>query len=1310
MGNNASSAAQGDGLPFVAWKRPGATDESNASAKIVRHFAEPSCYKYERCPRVVTAPIVFADPPKADAELQNRHQLMGSIVIVERGGRVHFPDIVRRVVATGAAGCVFIERAESSGTRSLFDGFHSSGRQQATIPIVLMSKYHADQLIRDQPQRVTIELLSSDRAIQNIVEDDLVVAIATASRAGEVDVLKHMLYGDPTGSIRQRIPIAVALCDAAENGHVECLEILHGFGISLDEPKPNGTTALMVACSVGNVEAARALLIFGANVDLEDVHGSTALMIAARDGRVHCLKLLIRKGARINLSRNRNRGTTALHIASRGGQDECVSILLGAGAALDTESESVKGHRRKIEEAIANPDSSLEDVLALARAGDFSVDILKRELTRDEKYSPWLEQPQIVADVFRLMTHPIQDSDPIDPNYGHYKIHHFCSELAQWYPRRIFTKARLGYGDSDDFDLQKSSSFLKVLFEFLCTPGELDDVLVILFCKTVNHFVLDLNLGPLFIKFLANDGQFVIKWVVKHIGLDSIRDMVVWLLYSDMTTEGQQNVRKTGIFDSLYSRLCSWQSKLSWGVGTPYQRDAIENACLVLKYTLCPPSVYMIGNVATFVDSSDHSLPLITDQHFPNRHNELLKSLLIFSQISGMSFGSLIDLGFTELFRQSTQTCDLIVHEGGALSVVMTLMSTLGYHKRKRDFTGVEDLLKSVKIDLLHGLVSRVPKFVNLCDAVVTGNEAKARQLADVPAEQSVVIKPKGSALSYIVAFLKYCVFLQDASIDALLAVHGLMPCLLKCYGAHPTNNLLHHELTDIIRFVLLDPDQKRSSSCPLLNSLFIGHSNIVDFVTRSYESHVEYKGHLTTIANSIYTLTSTPVYKADENVITCQEIARSYTSKHENWGKFVAILAEQNILEMKPLGQRNAPLCDWCLRLKEQSIEYVSDVLASEVEFTGHLETIFSGPASHYCKVNKTDDFITGFLYKKDKIHDHIPIPDPTRVSSFIQFPVPMPFHALTFTLTYFGLCRKCDKLWYCDTLQSANWANRMKWVIPTSARKWYTFGVKEGPGSGAHCIQFSTKGYKNFIVVSDTWGRQEQWMHALEEAILGLSSQASRRMDPASAMAFDIDNEVDPEEFDVKTLTRSASAADIDARSSRRRSKTHSGSIVQMEKNDEASSDDDSDSDSCSSSESAPPKLTLSVRLAIEDALKTGKPIPVSPPKRSSSSRRGSETPRSLSKLDIKQLKEDTKRYTEVLNKLGLASPPNSDSLRGAALSSPVKLRVKAVPPGLRNTPSPARSAGLRSQTTEQLGNPKPTGLGMRQVMSTNDLQSLK
>lgn len=431
--------------------------------------------------------------------------------------------------------------------------------------------------------------------------------------------------------------------------------------------------------------------------------------------------------------------------------------------------------------------------------------------------------------------------------------------------------------------------------------------------------------------------------------------------------------------------------------------------------------------------------------------------------------------------------------------------------------------------------------------------------------------------------------------------------------------------------------------------------------------------------------LTSTPNFKSSSVAITCQEVVRQYTNQHEKWRNFESTLADQNLLEMRELGQRNAPLCDGCLRLKEDAVEYVTSTLSStDVRFSGYLETIFSGGANHYCKVNYTDDFITGFLYKKDKIHDHIPIPEPTRVSSFIQFPVPMPFHALTFTLTYVGLCLKCDKLWYCDTLQSANWTNRMKWVIPTSARKWYSFGVTEGPGSGAHGIQFSTKGYKNFIVLCDTWGRQEQWTRAIDEAILGLASQAARRIDPANAMAIDIDNEVDTDDFDlsyirvaaekggdhgpaiqqaVKSESRAratGSKKEAENASIRRRSNTISMPFRDLErlhqeladhedateKKNEGGRDQKHGRSTTSEQSSLTEKVVPGTRAAKDDAMKAD-PLARSPVRSSISSsasppRHNGLSPNPQRNLDLKKFQPDTRKFSEILNNLKMASPP--------------------------------------------------------------------
>ncbi|KAG6976849.1 hypothetical protein JG688_00000970 [Phytophthora aleatoria] len=1233
MGNEQSTAngARGDGVPFVSWQRSSKSrpagdidahlHEQNSASLTTSsyHFAEPSSYRYDRVPRVLTGNVVFTNPPKADGELRNKAELLGNIAVVERGGRVHFPDIVRRLLAAGVTGIVFIERTDNKhAIQSLFDGFHSSGRQRVSIPIVLLSKYHADQLLADKPPRISIELLWREQACKHVVPDDVYFGVQTAARAGDVELLRHLLEIDTTGNVVDNIPKAVALCDAAENGHVDCIEILHSLGVSMDEQK-----------------------------------------------------------------------------------------------------ESVKNHRRKIEETVAKSNSTLRDLLKIAKSSQMSVDILYREMIREHKSSIWLEQPRIIYEVFRLLTVPVTspDSDTTDdPNYGKYTVQHFCSEVALWYSPKIFQKGYKPGGvgwtlnTGDAYDVKTSSGYLKVLFNFVCTADPLDDVLLVLFCKVVNHLIVNQNLGELMWRFLADEGQFIVPWLVCHIGLDSIRDTVVWLLYSDMSEAGQLNVQKSGIFDCLFARLYSWQRTLGWGVGTAFQRDSIENICSLINYIIYPPSVYIMNNVATFVENTDHSLPLITDQHFPLHHNELFKSLLIFLlNTTDVSFGTLIDLGFAEVCRQCSQgSKSLVVREGGALSIVMMLMSTLGYHKKKRDVTGIDGLLKTVYVSVLSALITRVENFVKLCRAVVTSDVNALRTMSTSYNPGSIkAVNTKGSALLHIITFLKRCVLLQSGDVDYLLANFGLMPCLLACYGSHPSNSMLHHELTDVIRFVLMDPDQKRLPSSPLLNSLFIEGANILDFVIRAYDEHVQYKGHMTTIANSIFTLTNTPNCRSGSVAITCQDVVRQYTSQHEKWVKFEHVLAEQNRVEMLPLGQRNAPLCHGCLKLKQSAVEYVATTLTNaEVdEYTGYLETIFSGAASHYCKVTYTVEFITGFMYKKDKIHDHIPIPEPTRVSSFIQFPVPMPFHALTFTITFFGLCQVCDKLWYCDTLQSANWTNRMKWVIPTSVRKWYSFGVTEGPGSGAHGLQFSSKGYKNFIVLTDTWGRQEQWMHAIEDAIHSLATQMARG-NTESAMAIEIDNEVDTEEFDVmrmreiragsggpvgaSTHVGSAPKSDSSSRCSRVSNEDESGrrrsNTMSSIESESAEPRDDDDKSSDTSHELTMPSVRS--RSSFELKCSENGSALGSRKVKSSGDRRN---------LDLKRFQPDTQKFSEILGKLKIGSPPRVNKGRAPAVSSSGNF----APFGQRNIVSP--HGGMNSRSAAEL-------VGMRHVVSTPDLTRMQ
>lgn len=516
--------------------------------------------------------------------------------------------------------------------------------------------------------------------------------------------------------------------------------------------------------------------------------------------------------------------------------------------------------------------------MQIAKTSNVSVDALLREMTRDHKSSEWLEQPPIIYEVFRLLTTAtsiLESSTTEDSMYGKYTVQHFCCEIALSYTRKIFQKHAGNAGwtpaAADDWNMDAASGYLKVLFKFVCTSDPIDEVLLVLFCKVVNNFIIHQELGVVFWRFFADEGKFIIPWLVSHIGLDSIHDMLVWLLYSDMTEQGQANVRQSGIFESLFARLYSWQRTLAWGVGTSFQRDSVENICSLVNFIVYPPSVYIMNGMATFVENTDQSLPLITDQHFPLHHNELFKSLLIFLLHSpDVSFTTLLNLGFNELHRQTTTEPPIIVREGGALSIVMELMSTLGYHKKKRDITGIEQLLKDAYQVVQQELVPQVEKFVKLCRAVVSADMVALGSVSSADKVATTPVKSKGSALLSLISFLKRCVFLQSGHIDYLLAHYGLMPCFLACYDSHPNNSLLHHELTDVIRFVLMDPDQKRLPSCPLLNGLFVEDANILDFVIRAYQMQVQYKGHMTTIANSIFTLTKYVIACRSQNAPNC--------------------------------------------------------------------------------------------------------------------------------------------------------------------------------------------------------------------------------------------------------------------------------------------------------------------------------------------------------------------------------------------------------------------------------------------------------
>lgn len=61
--------------------------------------------------RSFKGPLAFADPPLADAPLQNAAQVRGSVVVIRRGGGSFF-DKATRAAAAGASGIVFVNNVD----------------------------------------------------------------------------------------------------------------------------------------------------------------------------------------------------------------------------------------------------------------------------------------------------------------------------------------------------------------------------------------------------------------------------------------------------------------------------------------------------------------------------------------------------------------------------------------------------------------------------------------------------------------------------------------------------------------------------------------------------------------------------------------------------------------------------------------------------------------------------------------------------------------------------------------------------------------------------------------------------------------------------------------------------------------------------------------------------------------------------------------------------------------------------------------------------------------------------------------------
>lgn len=92
------------------------------------------------------------------------------------------------------------------------------------------------------------------------------------------------------------------LLEAAEAGDSKKVqEVLAAHPDWVDVEDEEGETSLLEAAEEGHLEIVEMLLQGGARINHQDHDGQTALMEAAQESKLECVKLLLRKGAALGI-------------------------------------------------------------------------------------------------------------------------------------------------------------------------------------------------------------------------------------------------------------------------------------------------------------------------------------------------------------------------------------------------------------------------------------------------------------------------------------------------------------------------------------------------------------------------------------------------------------------------------------------------------------------------------------------------------------------------------------------------------------------------------------------------------------------------------------------------------------------------------------------------------------------------------------------------------------------------------------------------------------------------------------------------
>lgn len=124
----------------------------------------------------------------------------------------------------------------------------------------------------------------------------------------------------------------LAFLSAAENKHLQILEVSVQKGVDVDVSDSNQETALMKAAAQDDVDGIILLLALGAVLEKRNNSQDTALIVAAEAGNLRCVEHLVEAGANINATGHG--GSTALMGAVRARSLSTIEYLLSRNADI----------------------------------------------------------------------------------------------------------------------------------------------------------------------------------------------------------------------------------------------------------------------------------------------------------------------------------------------------------------------------------------------------------------------------------------------------------------------------------------------------------------------------------------------------------------------------------------------------------------------------------------------------------------------------------------------------------------------------------------------------------------------------------------------------------------------------------------------------------------------------------------------------------------------------------------------------------------------------------------------------------------